>query len=66
MSVDFVKEMIDRDFRLDLHGHQHKSQVTPEDIQTPDEAIMTVVSAGSLCAGPKDLPVGTHRQYNVI
>ena len=27
---------------------------------------MAVISAGSLCAGPGDLPVGTHRQYNVV
>jgi hypothetical protein len=27
---------------------------------------MAVVSAGSLCAGPTDLPTGVNRQYNVV
>ena len=27
---------------------------------------MAVISAGSLCAGPKELPTGVNRQYNVL
>ena len=66
MDVDLVRGMIGRGFRLGLHGHQHKAQATAQSILLPDMERMAVVSAGSLCAGASDLPVGTHRQYNVL
>ena len=66
MDVDVVRGMIGRGFRLGLHGHQHKAQATAQEIRLPDQEKMAVVSAGSLCAGADDLPVGTHRQYNVL
>ena len=66
MDADVVRGMIGRGFRLGLHGHQHKAQATAQEIRLPDQERMAVVSAGSLCAGADDLPVGTHRQYNVL
>ena len=66
MDVDVVRGMIGRDFRLGLHGHQHKAQATPQEICLPDRERMAVVSAGSLCASNNELPVGTHRQYNIL
>ena len=66
MDVDVVRGMIGRGFRLGLHGHQHKAQATPQAICLPEQETMAVISAGSLCADPGDLPVGTHRQYNVV
>ena len=66
MDRDVVRGMIGRGFRLGLHGHQHKAQVTAQEIRLPDRERMAVVAAGSLCAGADDLPVGTHRQYNVL
>ena len=66
MDMDVVRGMIGRGFRLGLHGHQHKAQVTTQEIRLPDQERMAVVSAGSLCAGAGDLPVGTHRQYNIL
>jgi len=66
MDVDIVRGMIGRGFRLGLYGHQHKAQVTPHQIWLPDRERMAVVSAGSLCAGPRELPTGTFRQYNII
>ena len=66
MDVDVVRGMIGRGFRLGLHGHEHKALATAEEIRLPDSEKMAVVSAGSLCAGSIDLPVGTHRQYNVL
>jgi len=35
-------------------------------IHLPRMEPMAVVSAGSLCAGPVDLPTGVNRQYNVL
>ncbi len=66
MDVNVVRGMIGRGFRLGLHGHQHKAQATPQEIRLPDRERMAVISAGSLCAGATDLPVGTHRQYNIL
>ena len=66
MDVDVVRGMIGRGFRLGLYGHQHKAQATAQSILLPDMERMAVVSAGSLCAGAHALPVGTHRQYNVL
>lgn len=66
MDVDIVRGMIGRGFRLGLYGHQHKTQITPHQIWLPDRERMAVVSAGSLCAGPHELPIGVSRQYNVL
>jgi hypothetical protein len=66
MDVDVIRGMIGRGFRLGLYGHQHKAQVAPHQIWLPDRERMAVVSAGSLCAGPRDLPTGTFRQYNIL
>ncbi|MCY4284746.1 MAG: metallophosphoesterase [Thiotrichales bacterium] len=66
MDRDVVRGMIGRGFRLGLHGHQHKAQATAQEIRLPDRIRMAVIGAGSLCAGADDLPVGTHRQYNIL
>ena len=66
MDSELVRSMIGRGFRLGLHGHQHHSNVTPYSIQLPSLETMAVVSAGSLCAGRRDLPTGVHRQYNIL
>lgn len=66
MDVDIVRGMIGRGFRLGLHGHQHKAQAGSHEIRLPNLESMAVISAGSLCAGWRQLPTGTHRQYNVV
>ena len=66
MDVDIVRSMVGRGFRLGLYGHQHKAQAEPQHVYLPDRETMAVVSAGSLCAGPEELPPGVHRQYNVV
>ena len=66
MDVEIVRRMIGRGFRLGLHGHQHKAQARSQEIRLPNLESMAVISAGSLCAGRRHLPTGTHRQYNVV
>lgn len=66
MDIDTVRNMIGRGFRLGLFGHQHRSQAEARHIFLPDRNTMAVVGAGSLCAGRKELPTGTFRQYNLI
>lgn len=66
MDISQVQDMVGYGFRLGVHGHQHKHQVLPTSVHLPEEEKMAVISAGSLCAGPKELPTGTYRQYNII
>lgn len=66
MDIATVYNLIGKGFRLGLHGHQHRGQVTNRYLHLPRMEPMAVVSAGSLCAGPIDLPTGVNRQYNVL
>lgn len=66
MDVNIVRGMIGRGFRLGLYGHQHKTQVSPQEIWLPDRERMAIISSGSLCAGKSELPTGYHRQYNIL
>lgn len=66
MDIATVYNLIGKGFRLGLHGHQHRGQVSSRYIHVPRMEPMAVVSAGSLCAGPIDLPTGVNRQYNVL
>jgi hypothetical protein len=66
MDVDQVYNMVGYGFRLGLHGHQHRHQVLPMHVDLPERETMALVSAGSLCAGSKELPTGNYRQYNII
>jgi hypothetical protein len=66
MDVDLVKGMIGRGFRIGMYGHQHKAQAAPYQIWLPSKERMAVISAGSLCAGARELPRGFNRQYNIV
>ena len=61
-----VRLMIDKGFRLVLHGHRHDSSVSPLDLMVSTREALAVVGAGSLCAGEKALPHGVNHRYNVI
>lgn len=66
MDVELVRQMIGVGFRLGLHGHQHRFDVVPHEIRLPGSETMALISAGSLCAGTRELPRGANRQYNII
>jgi len=66
MDIASVHEMIGNGFRLGLHGHQHQADASASTIHLPDELSMAISSAGSLCAGARELPLGTNREYNVV
>ena len=68
LSIDSVYELIGHGFQLGLHGHQHFAEIGSHyvHVPVPGEREMAVVSAGSLCAGARDLPRGVNRQYNVV
>jgi len=67
MNQDTVRLMIDKGFRLGLHGHMHRSDALPHFLYTShDKHIMALIGCGSLCAASTDLPTGIGRQYNVV
>ena len=66
MDISQVHEMIGLGFQLGLHGHQHTSGTQTQFVHLDQDRSMAVVSAGSLCAGNRDLPRGVNRQYNLI
>lgn len=66
MDVDIIRGMIGRGFRLGLYGHQHRAEAAPVQIHLSGRETMAAVSAGSLCAGARELPPGSHRGYNII
>jgi hypothetical protein len=66
MDIASVHEMVGSGFRLGLHGHQHQADAAAYAIHLPEELSMAISSAGSLCAGARELPRGTNREYNVV
>ena len=66
VGPEVIKQMIDKGFRIGLHGHQHDSTYFPVDLFTSTKETMAVIGAGSLCSGPKALPHGVNRRYNVV
>ena len=66
MDIGQMHEMIGLGFQLGIHGHQHVAATATYYIHLSESQSMAVISAGSLCAGSKQLPRGINRQYNVI
>lgn len=66
MDASQVQEMIGHGFQLGLHGHQHIAATQTQLVHLDKGRSMAVVSAGSLCAGARELPRGVNRQYNLI
>lgn len=66
MDIAAVQEMVGNGFRLGFHGHQHQADAAAYTIHLPEELSMAISSAGSLCAGARELPRGTNREYNVV
>ncbi len=66
MDASHVHQMIGHGFQLGLHGHQHVAGAFTQYVHLDATSSMPVVSAGSLCAGARQLPRGVNRQYNLI
>jgi hypothetical protein len=67
LDAGALQHLIDAGISLGLHGHQHRSEYVQERHRIGrDSRKIVVVSAGTLCAGPKHLNPGEPRSYNVI
>ncbi|MEQ8694550.1 MAG: metallophosphoesterase [Gammaproteobacteria bacterium] len=66
ISTNPLSDLSNHGFGLGLHGHQHSAAHNVQYVHIPEQRRLPIVSAGSLCAGAKELPVGRNRQYNII
>ena len=66
MDGTFIQNLIADNVRIGLHGHQHKLEIIREENNIIDNKVMHILSSGSLCAGPSELPTGYNQQYNIL
>jgi 3',5'-cyclic AMP phosphodiesterase CpdA len=66
MDNSKLKNFIESGISIGLHGHQHKTELIQEFNDVLEQKKIIIFSAGTLCGGPNELPVGNNRQYNLI
>lgn len=66
MDNIYIQNFIADNVKIGFHGHQHKVEVFRAENNIIDNKMMFILSAGSLCAGPKELPSGYNQQYNLL
>jgi hypothetical protein len=66
MDIRVLKNLLKNGITLAFHGHQHQLEKIDNFMNVSENEKITLVSAGTLCAGPKHLPTGINRQYNVF
>lgn len=67
LDAEFLQLLIDAGASLGFHGHQHLAECFDERYQLgKNPRKMTIVSAGTLCAEPRNLKPGVPRSYNVV
>jgi hypothetical protein len=66
LDPNLVGLIIDKGYRLGLHGHQHVSDVSPLTLHTSEAQQMVLLSAGTLRADFRQLPTGSRWQYNIV
>jgi len=66
MDNAHLKSFINSGISVGFHGHQHKTEIISEFSDVVEQKKVIVFSAGTLCAGPKELPTGNNRQYNLV
>ncbi len=67
LDAAFLQLLIDAGAALGFHGHQHLPECFDERYrlgQNPRK--ITIVSASTLCAGPRNLSPGIPRSYNIV
>lgn len=66
MDNTFLKNLIALNVKISFHGHQHRNEIIRAVNNIVDDKMMIILSAGSLCAGERELPTGFSRQYNIV
>lgn len=66
IDSDLLQALMDGNCSIGMHGHQHRPQFL-EHRFTPDQKRgISIISAGTLCGGPRSLPAGRMRAYNLL
>lgn len=67
LDAEFLQLLIDAGVSLGLHGHQHLPECFNEHYRLGENSRnMTIISASTLCAEPRNLSPGVPRSYNVV
>ena len=66
MCSDILLPLVNAGFSIGLHGHKHISDIYNDYVQAGMDKKMTLISAGSLCAGEKQYRFAIPRMYNII
>ncbi|MCF6217061.1 MAG: metallophosphoesterase [Emcibacter sp.] len=66
MDGSFIKNLISYNVKIGFHGHQHRQEILREENNIIDGEMMLILIAGSICAGPSELPPGYNQQYNIL
>lgn len=66
VEAEFLQSLMDGGFALGFHGHQHRPQFIEHRFTADKEKALAVISAGTLCGGPRTLPSGRMRAYNLV
>jgi len=67
LDAEFLQLLIDSGMSLGFHGHQHLPECFNEYYKLgKNSRKMTIISAGTLCADPRNLRPGVPRSYNVV
>lgn len=67
LDAEFLQILIDAGTSLGFHGHQHRPDCFDERYRLGmNPRKITIISAGTLCAQPKNLSPGMPRSYNVV
>ena len=67
LDAEFLQLLIDAGVSLGFHGHQHLPECSNEHYRLgKNPRKVTVISASTLCAEPRNLRPGVPRSYNVV
>jgi hypothetical protein len=67
LDSGFLQLLMDVGVSLGFHGHQHMPECFDERYRIgPSPRKMTIVSASTLCAEPRNLKPGIPRSYNIV
>lgn len=67
LDSEFLQLLIDSGISLGLHGHQHSHDCVDERYRLgPGQRKITIASASTLCAEPRNLKPGVPRGFNII
>ncbi|WP_415765678.1 metallophosphoesterase [Pseudomonas sp. ZB1P45] len=66
VDSDLLQALMDGNCSIGMHGHQHRPQLLEHRFTADRKRSISIISAGTLCGGPRSLPAGRMRGYNLV